>query len=179
MVRRYLFLVMLFLAGCITPPTGQLIFEDVPYYEVTEHDIYDLFDKNMIISEQVTVKGVRLGDNLLEVLRAFESDSYMEQYPKDDITNVRYVNEKNKTTVIFHLVANKVERIAIREGMREELVGRTAERTPLRNLTLSFGKPDQSVDVKDFRIYTYEDKGLEIYHKRKKMFGFGLILSNQ
>ena len=176
---RYLFLVMLFLAGCITLPTGQVIFGDVPYYEVTEHDIYDLFDKNRITSEQVTVKGVRLGDNLLEVLRTFESDGYMEQYPKDDITNVRYANEKNETTVIFHLVANKVERIAIREGMREELVGRTAERTPLRNLTLSFGKPDQSVDVMDFRIYTYEDKGLEIYHRRKKMFGFGLIPSNQ
>lgn len=166
-----------FLVGCIEVPSGAHVVDtEVIIYDVTEHDVYTLFDQNLITADQVTVKGVGLGDNLLEVLRAFDSESFIEQYPAYNITNVRFWDaETNRTTVIFHLVNGRVERIAIKEGMRSQLVGRTAEPINQANITLSFGKPDKSEDIAPFRVYTYSDKGLEIYHRRKKMFGFGLI----
>ena len=173
-MRKYLILLLAsLLVGCLTPPEDTSISSET--YDVTEADVYDLFDKNLITSKQVTVQGVGLGDNLLEVFRAFGRDSSFEEFPEDNIINVRYANDQNVTTVIFHLVNNSVERIAIKDGLRDELIGRTAERRQLQNITLSFGKPDKSEDVFNFRIYTYSDKGLEIYHRRKRMFGFGLI----
>lgn len=174
-MRIYLILLLvILLIGCDITGGGTVNVISTTY-DVTEADVYDLFDKNLITSAQVTVKGVGLGDNLLEVFRAFGRDSYFEEFPEDNIVNVRYANEQNKTMVIFHLVNNSVERIAIKDGLRDELIGRTAERRQLQNITLSFGKPDKSEDVFNFRIYTYSDKGLEIYHRRKRMFGFGLI----
>ena len=178
MVRRgyvVLCVVGLFLLGCDLTGGGTVDIPSDEIYDVTETDVYDLFDQNLITSEHVTVRGVALGDNLLQVFRAFGTESYMDEYPDDRIVNVRYVNDRNRTSVIFHLVNGSVERMAIKDGMRDELVGRTAESNYLHNITRSFGKPDASVDISDFRIYTYNDKGLEIYHRRKHMFGFGLI----
>lgn len=166
----------LFLLGCIQSPTGGVTGEVLnDTYDVTEEDVYDLFDQNLITSEQVTVKGVGLGDNLIHIFRAFGTESYIEEFQADNIVNVIYTNEDNKTMIIFHLVDSKVARIAIRKGMRDQLIGRTAEANELQDITRAFGKPDENVDLSKFRIYTYHDKGLEIYHKRKKMIGFGLI----
>jgi len=148
---------------------------DFESYDITGADVIDLIDKNLITSEQVSVKGLKLGDNLLEIFRVFGTESYLEEFPKEKITNVRYWNEDNQTTVIFHLVDNKIQRMAIKKGMRDQLIGKTGESLELKEITSMFGKPDKSEDTTTFRIYTYKDKGLEIYHKRKKMFGFGLI----
>jgi len=169
-----------FVSGCIvvedcpSPLTGNVT-ATTDMYDLTQVDIFSLLKAGDITSSQISIKGVVLGSRFSEVQDAFDLPYSMEEYDEGHIINARYISANNKTTLIFHLVDDVVERIVVKSAFNENLHGETIINRKKDDITRFFGKPDFFEDAVKVRTYYYNDIGLEIYHRRRVMLGFGLI----
>lgn len=142
--------------------------------ELTKDDVIDLFDKGLLNSTFISVRGVRLGDSSEAVVAKLGRPASFESVEQGTL-NLRYENPYNDTEFIVHLEDDKVTRIAIKPGFISSAVGRTKYNLTKDDVTLAFGKPDYAYDTKFYRIYEYHPEGLEIYLKARNMEGFGLV----
>jgi len=171
MKKLLVFLAILFLAGCIKPPVDQ-----VKFYDITEYDILDMIDKNLITGAAVTVEGVKLGDSLPQVVSKLGAPQYIDEYHDVNIVNIQYNDDDGKSMFVFHLRDDKVARMTIKPAYNVKLVGKTDMRKwHLHNITLAFGKPDVTYDSSYFRVYEYHDKSMELFHRRKRLMGFSFV----
>lgn len=171
-------LTLLLLVGCIVrpEPVEKPIRDRSGLLDATKVDVFDLLDKKQITAENISVKGVALGDDLATVVESFGVPEFIDEFPNEGIMNVRFESEKNVSSVVFNLVNDSVERITVRGGLNPQLVGRTKfENWRLENITTAFGKPDVSFDTQFARVYEYHDLGLELFHRRKQLQGFALV----
>ncbi len=172
-------LTLLLLVGCIVRPAPEVekpARDRSGLLDATKVDVFDLLDKKQITSENISVKGVALGDDLATVIESFGVPEFIDEFPEEGIMNVRYESEKNVSSVVFNLVNDSVERITVRGGFNPQLIGRSRlELWQLENITTSFGKPDVSFDTQFARVYEYHDLGLELFHRRKQLQGFALV----
>jgi len=154
-------------------------------HELFEEDVLGLIDKKTITADKVTVDGVALGDKMQDLMEHIGVPQVIDEFFDEDgvigITNAKYETEDGRTLYIFHLENNSVSRIVLREGANERLPEGSKVKMDLATITTKFGKPDYTEDVllanTAFRTYYYYTRGLEIYHKRKKMIGYAFIPS--
>lgn len=158
--------------------TGGTVVDTVPaeVHDMTEEDVFALIKSGGITSSQISVKGVKLGDHFAEIRDNLGLPYSMEEFESGAVINARYLHaETNVTTVIFHLENDIITRIVVRAEYNENLHGETIINRSKDDITRFFGKPDFFDDAVALRTYYYKDIGLEIYHRRRKMLGFGLI----
>lgn len=146
--------------------------------ELTKVDVFDMFDKNLINSSYITVRGVKLGDNTEEVITKLGRPAGYET-AEGDILNLRFEDRAtNETEMIVHLENDKVTRIAVKPGLEDELLNRSRFNFTKETATSAFGKPDKIYDTKFYHIFEYHDKGLELYFKARKLNGYGFVPPN-
>lgn len=144
--------------------------------ELTKDDVFSLMDKDEINSSFVKVKGVGIGDSDESVIAKFGRPKSFESMEQGSL-NLRFEDPTtNETEFIVHLYDRKVERIAIKPGFYDEISHLKLNYTK-EEVTKTFGKPTRIKDTKFYHIYEYDDLGLEIYLKARRMAGFGLIRS--
>ncbi len=179
MRKVLIILTVLLLVGCIVRPAQEEIKpvrDRSGLLDATKVDIFDLLDKKQIAAENISVKGVALGDDLSTVIEAFGVPEFIDEFTEEGIMNVRYESEKNVSSVVFNLVNGSVERMTVRGGFNPYLIGRSKmELWQLENITAAFGKPDVSFHTQFARVYEYHDIGLELFHRRKQLQGFALV----
>ncbi len=149
-------------------------------YELTKTDIFSLdsFDP-----EEISVLGIRLRDDVETVLKVLGSPDNTISYPPN-IVNYEYSKNigLDETGLILHLVNSIVRRITIKEPFNQLLVGKTSTTLPKEEVYALLGTPDE-VDfvpmaensARAFKALKYKDKGLEVYLKKDKQFGFALV----
>ncbi|MEK6960963.1 MAG: hypothetical protein AABX47_07370 [Nanoarchaeota archaeon] len=146
--------------------------------ELTKVDIFDMFDKNLLNSSYITVKGVKLGDDAEAVITKLGRPAGYET-AEGDILNLRFEDKAtNDTEVIVHLEKDVVTRIAVKPGLEDELLNRSKFNFTKETATGAFGKPDRIYDTKFYHIFEYHDKGLELYFKARKLDGYGFVPPN-
>jgi len=144
--------------------------------ELTKDDVFLLMDRDEINSSFVKVKGVGIGDSDESVITKLGRPKSFESFEQGSV-NLRFEDPMtNDTEFIVHIDDGKVERIAIKPGFYDEIPHLRLNYTK-EEVTLAFGKPTRVSDTKFYHIYEYDDLGLEIYLKARKMAGFGLIRS--
>lgn len=188
---------LLLLGGCITvdqacpePATGaqsnQSTMTTTPSTQPHAMGAKELTDQALlsdlgksISATDVTVNGVRLGDDFQQMLDMLGTPQVIDEFDGDDVINAKYENDEGFTSVIYHFEQGKISRIVVRGGLNDKLPSANQVNMTLDDITRTFGKPDKEEDVllKDsgYRVYYYYDKGLEIYHVRKHMVGYALV----
>ena len=178
-------LCLVLLTSCIVvesacPPGTEVQPSTDTRHELFEEDVLTLIDDDAITSNQVTVDGVGLGDSFQDLINAIGTPQVIDEYTEDNIINAKYENELDQTTYIFHFENDKVTRIVIRPGLNDRLPEGSKIDMDLSTITSRFGKPDFSEDVllahRGFRTYYYYPKGIELYHKAKKLIGYALVV---
>lgn len=142
--------------------------------ELTKDDVFLFMDKDEINSSFVRVKGVGIGDSDELVVAKLGRPKSFESFEQGSV-NLRFEDPNtNETELIVHIDDGKVERIAIKPGFYDEVSHLKLNYTK-EEVTKTFGKPTRISDTKFYHIYEYDDLGLEIYLKARRMAGFGLI----
>jgi len=148
------------------------------FQELIKVDVFDMFDKNLLNSSYITVKGVKMGDNTEAVITKLGRPAGYET-AEGNILNLRFEDKStNETEMIVHLENDTVTRIAVKPGLEDELLNRSRFNFTKETATSAFGKPDKIYDTKFYHIFEYHDKGLELYFKARKLDGYGFVPPN-
>lgn len=170
--------IMLVAASCKPEqPPAQRVYPDKvsEVQELTQVDILDMIDKDLLNSSFISVRGVRLGDDAERVVSLLGRPAGYES-PEAGILNMRFEDPlTNETELIVHLEDDSVARIAVKLGIEDELVNRSRFNMTKEQATYAFGKPDVAYDTKFYHIYEYDDHGFEIYFKARRMEGYGFV----
>ena len=149
-------------------------------YEITETDIFSVPDFK---SDEISVKGIMLGDSFDFVLEKIGYPDIQTE-PLPGITNIEYSKRinLNETGLILQFENKILKKITIREPFNEYLIGKTKIIHSKDKIYNIFGVPDdlKLIPINEgspivFRNNIYKDKGLEIYIRKNKEIGFGLV----
>ena len=148
-------------------------------YEITKTDIFAAKD---FVGEEVSVKGVIIGDTFDEVIEKIGYPDSQTEFPPD-IRNLEYGKkfDLEGTALIIHLKNNVVDRITIKPLFNDFLVGKTKIDYTKAQMYNLFGKPDNIEflrispgSVLLYRLYSYDEYGLEVTVRKNVMNGFSL-----
>jgi hypothetical protein len=152
---------------------------DVPAtdtYEATQDDVYQVFLEENITSMDVAVRGIMLNDSKQDVLDILGSpDNFtMFQEGSTTIQNFEYSLANDETGLIIHFRDDIVQRITVDRDFNNYLVGETRLNGTKEDLWLTMGVPDESAVMYRFKVYHYNDEGLEFYTFRgdERMLSF-------
>lgn len=148
-------------------------------YEITEVDLFSI--KNFT-SRDVSVKGIKLGDEFNYVIEKLGYPNSQADYPPN-IMNVEYSSnmDMNGTGLILNFENNILRRISFREPFNKYLVGKTKIQYTKDEVYQVFGKPDDTQFIQTnkaspvvFRNMVYNQSGLGILVRGPKQIGFSL-----
>ncbi len=155
--------------------SGNLILQS-DSIELTQDDGLARVDEFKANASVFRLKGIQIDSTMEEIIKAWGNPSSIESFPELDVINIKYNSrEINQTVVIFHVVNNSVRRVVLKEGANSFLVGKSKINYTKNDIITTFGKPDKEEITKFATIYYYYPEGLEIYHKRKHMIGWGFV----
>lgn len=153
--------------------------QKIAKYEITKTDIFSLPNFK---SDEISVMNAMLGDSFESVL---DKLGYPDSQREDgNLLNIEYSKRinLNETGLILHFKDKILNKIAIREPFNVYLIGKTKISHSKDEIYAIFGAPDdlKFVPISEgsfivFRNNIYKEKGLEIYIRKNKQIGFGLV----
>ena len=158
--------------------------ETTAKYEITETDIFSPENLHTFKAEEVSVKGVMLGDTIEEVTKKIG-------YPDKQTTatsecvNMEYGKNFGlfDTGLIIQACADIVKKLTIRQPFNPLLQGKTRVIHTKEDIYHLVGKPDDTLfvpispsSVIALRVIQYKNQGLEFFFRRDDEVGF--VLTN-
>jgi hypothetical protein len=143
-------------------------------YEITKIDIFSL--ENPWTSKEVSVFGVQLGDTKEDVVEKIGLPDLRTDYT--DSSNWEYSKglAMPKIGLLFHFIGEKLVRITFKASFNRFLSGKTKIGSLDKEaIYREFRAPSKLQLLTFFTMYTYEEKGLEIFLNGRKMNGFSLV----
>ncbi len=148
-------------------------------YEVTEDDIFDLWESENFTSWNVSVMGVELNDSRRQVISEMGSPDNFTMWEGGGVTiqNLEYDKSLglNRTGLIFHLENGRVTRITVNDEFNEYLINDTVVNGTKEDIYFSIGTPDSRNTVYKYIAFNYNDRGLQILTFRGDEMAFSLI----
>ncbi len=177
-IRIALALVVLvvLLSGCLRlEHSGQVTnSKRVAKYELSKVDIFSL--EQPWSGEDVSVFGVQLGDTKDDVIEKVGLPDLKTEYPGS--TNFEYSRglAMPKIGLLFHFTGDTLTRMTFKEPFNRFLHGKTKIGALDKDaIYREFKAPSKLQLLTFFTMYTYKDKGLEIFLNGRKMNGFSLV----
>ena len=148
-------------------------------YEITETDIFSL---PAINAQEISVKGVILGDTYEQVIEKIGLPD--KQFsPKENILNLEYGSRIRLFDVglIIQLRDGEVRKMTFKEPMNALLIGKTKITHSKDEIYFIVGKPDETLFIPVtptstlvYRLLQYKDKGVEVIIRKNQQNGFTL-----
>ncbi len=151
-------------------------------YEITEVDIFSLETFN---ANEISVKGLKVGDKTKKLLETLGSPDLQSDFP-GGISILEYSKSLGfeTTGLIIQVKTGIVTKITTREPFRELLKGRTSEISLKSDVYKTFGPPTEIsfMPVKEnsarvVKVLSYEEQGINFQVKKDNVLGFTLKLN--
>ncbi len=145
-----------------------------PAYELTQVDVFGMtdFKQGKITWNQISVLGIKIGDEKDKVIRVIGKPDIRNEF--EGVENLEY-NKKiglNRSGLVFNIQDGVVKRITVKEPFSKYLINNTKIDKSLKQVYDTFGIPLKQEEKVYFRIFFYEEKGLDVFVYRNRMNGF-------
>jgi len=156
---------------------------NVAKYEITKTDIFSLEDFN---ANEISVKGVKVGDRLSDVIDIIGTPDLRTDFDVG-VSTLEYSKKigLDKTGLIITSDNDVVTSITIREPFDEFLLGKTKTNYTKDKIYGMFGIPDKTIftPIEEgsfivIRIMRYSSKGIEFIIRKENVIGFSLFLND-
>ena len=163
----------------VQSPSGPVRVRPPAQYELTQ---VDLFAMRNFTADDVSVKGVQLGDTLDDVIGLVGYPDKQTKF-ENNVVNWEYSTHigLNESGLILHLENDKVTRITVKKPFNKYLMGETQVNHTKAEIYHLFGVPDQVKHVRVSQksamvlpLLEYSDKGLQVVLHKDDELGFSL-----
>ena len=149
-------------------------------YEATTVDVLSI---PHIKASQVSIKGVKLGDTLEDVLKKLGYPD-KQQIFQPDITNVEYSKKlgMEESGLILHFKGDILARMTLKAPFNQHLIGMTKVNNTKTQLFNLLGKPDivKKVPIAPgsfllMSLYVYENRGIELLIRKDEQNALSFV----
>ncbi len=143
--------------------------------------VYNDILSQPFVSTNVTVLGVRLGDNEETVFAALGQASPVEKFDFGQIQNWHYKTDPsmNESAVVYHFEDGVVTRISWGRSLNSYLQGNSTVGLEKEDIYATQGAPERAYDIPFGRFLVYNNAGLEVYLDRYGINQYALVMPNR
>ncbi|MBI4440667.1 hypothetical protein HY639_00725 [Candidatus Woesearchaeota archaeon] len=124
-----------------------------------------------ITAENVSINGIGLGASVLDVLNVFGEPDNRKEYILEGETNLEYGVKINLSDngLIFHFDNGTLTRFTLKQPYTDHYQTATQLNFTKREVYDWFGLPDKQTPVLNYMVYTYKEKGIDIFLKGRNV----------